>query len=119
MAIIESGESLKTAHDFVEEVYALVGVDFPVNEINVSNGKVIKFVADTEWKTGGTTTVETGEFVKIQVESEDLDEEGNPIIVEVDSDIPEYDYVEEYEHHELTPEQLEILNTWVSENVEA
>lgn len=119
MAIIEAGTGIKTAQDYVDEIYSLVGEVFTIKEIVVLDGKIVKFVADTEWKTGGTNPVETGEFVKIQVETEDLDEEGNPIIVEVDSDVPELDYVEDYEYHELTPEQLEILNTWVSENVEA
>lgn len=118
MAIIEAGTGIKTAQDYVDEIYSLVGEVFTIKEIVVLDGKIVKFTADTEWKTGGTTTVETGEFVKIQVESEDLDEEGNPIIVEVDSDIPEYDYVEDYEQHELTPEQIVILNTWIAQNIE-
>lgn len=118
MATLEFGTPTKTADEYIVEIQDIVGDNCPVT-IEVLNGVLKQVSVETEWKTGGTNPVETGEFVKIQVETEDLDEEGNPIIVEVDSDVPELDYVEDYEYHELTPEQLEILNTWVSENVEA
>jgi hypothetical protein len=118
MATLDFGVVSKTSEDYIKQIQEVLGVECPIS-VSVINGVLKHVSVETEWKTGGTNPVETGEFVKIQVETEDLDEEGNPIIVEVDSDVPELDYVEDYEYHELTPEQLEILNTWVSENVEA
>lgn len=114
---ISLGDGTKTDQDFVNEIYELVGRKFDMSII-VKDGKVIYFSYQTSWKTGGTTPVETGEFVKIPVETEDVDEEGNSIIIEIETDTPVYDYVEDYTEEELTPAEISTINTWAEQNVE-
>lgn len=111
------GQTPKTIMDFEQELNELVSKPFSKNLL-VINGKLIQFSYETTYKTGGTTPVETGEFVKIPVETEDVDEEGNSIIIEIETDTPVYDYVEDYTEEELTPAEISTINTWAEQNVE-
>lgn len=111
------GQALKTSVEYEKELNELVERGFP-KTITVVSGKLVQFSYETSWKSGTTTPVETGEFVKMQVETADVDENGNPVIVEIETDTPIYDYVEDYTKEELTQEEIETINAWAQQNVE-
>ena len=111
------GQALKTTAEYEKELNEIVEKEFP-KTLTVVAGKLVQFSYETSWKSGTTTPVETGEFVKMQVETADVDEEGNSIIIEIETDTPIYDYVEDYTEEELTQAEINAINTWASENIE-
>lgn len=118
MATLKFGTPTKTANDYIAEIQDVVGNNCPIT-VEVIDGVLKNVIIDTQWKEGGTTAVETGEFVKMKVETADVDEEGNPVIVEIETDTPIYDYVEDYTEEELTQAEINAINTWAEQNVEA
>ncbi len=109
------GQPLKSNKDYENELNNLTGRAFPKTLI-VVDGRLIQFSYETSWKSGSTRPVQTGQFAKMKVESEDKD--GNSVIVEIETDTPIYDYVEDYTKEELTQEEIETINAWAQQNVE-
>lgn len=111
---MEFGSLQKTDNDFISEIKELVGRDFPMT-ISVVNGKLIYFSYNTEIKIGGTTPIEVEE--DYQVPTGELDENELPIYDTFKNTIVT-GYEEDYSVEHLTPEQIEIINTWAEQNVE-
>lgn len=88
---------MKTFEQLNEEAYAIVGERFPLH-IEQVGGKTTKITYESEWKSGTTTPVDTGE----------VNDNGDII----------YDYKEDYKQMKLTKEQISALDKWISENVE-
>ena len=109
------GQALKTTAEYEKELTEIVEKEFP-KTLTVVAGKLVQFSYETSWKSGSTRPVQTGQFAKMKVESEDKD--GNSVIVEIETDTPIYDYVEDYTKEELTQEEIETINAWAQQNVE-
>lgn len=103
MATKQFGEKMKTASDYIAELYELAGVEFPV-QMQVSLGKLINIEYQTEWKTGTTTPVEKTRKVKDP-------ETGKPISE------PFIDYVPDYTERKLTDKQIKAIDTWIEQQL--
>lgn len=100
MATFDFGtKELKTVDSVTEELYELMGFKFPVSS-TVSNGEVVAFSFETEWKVGGT----------VPVEEEVTDEEGVTRTVVTG-------YAEDYKTYKMNDEHIAKLKKWASENV--
>lgn len=96
MAVKEFGASPEPPKNYIDEVYKLMGFEFPI-EIESKDGVVFRIRYETEWKEGGTTPFETGKFYP----------DGNPIL----------DYKESYKDRKLTAAQIKKLDAWIKEQI--
>ncbi len=95
MAIKTFGKELKTNQDFVDEVYALAGANFPLT-ISVANGQLLSVTYETEWQEGTTTPVEKPD-----------PETGEPTI----------EYKGDYKKQKLSAAQIKKIDAWVKDNI--
>ena len=95
MATKTFGTPVKTAEEYLQELYKLAGVEFPI-EITLSNGKIVAASYETTWKDGGTTPVEK------------LDKKTNETTIE---------YEEHYTNKKLTAAQIKKVDAWLKENI--
>lgn len=86
-------ETVKRPH---EELYELVGVEFPLSLTIDKSGSIIGASYDTTWKTGTTTPTE--KYDRKTKETETV-------------------YEEDYEDHKLTAAQIKAIDGWLKENV--
>mgnify|MGYP001396367678 CR=1 FL=1 len=96
MATKTFGKEPETERNYVAELHKLVGAKFPVS-VTTEFGKLVNVVYETEWKEGNTTPVETDE----------LDENDNPII----------DYKENYTKRKLTAAQIKKVDAYIKKNI--
>lgn len=94
MSTLEFGSKSKSSDDYAQEIYDAVGVVFPLTVI-VEQGVLKQVIAETTWKTGGTT----------------------PIEEEIDGEIVVTGYEQNYENKTLTQAQIAKLNTYMQENI--
>lgn len=88
----------KTSKEFINEIYEIVGDNFPV-KITVIAGQVTYFTFDSTWKEGTTTPRET------RVEQPD----GTYKTV--------IEYEEDYTEKQLTAEQIAQIEQWATANI--
>lgn len=96
MATKTFGKLPKSNRDYIEELYSLVGVKFPLS-ITSSNGKLLTASYETAWTSGGTVPVES------------TDSDGNTVT----------DYEENYTKEKLTAAQIKKIDAYLEENIEA
>jgi hypothetical protein len=96
MATKTFGITPLTADDVIAQLYQAIGENFPIS-VTVMDGRVTNFSFETEWKEGTTK----------QVETDELDENDNPII----------EYEEHYVEKALTDQQIATLEQWAAKHV--
>lgn len=94
MATKTFGKLPKSNRDYIEELYSLVGVKFPLS-ITSSNGKLLTASYETAWTSGGTVPVES------------TDSDGNTVT----------DYVQNYSAKKLTPAQIKKIDDYITANL--
>lgn len=143
MSVIEAGKQIKTADDYIAEIYEAIGAEgMPIKMQVTSDGKLLNISVETEWKAGQTIPVEEEVEVERVIlvddmrdeeqETEIVDENGDTVkgtrIVKapyqreetiIEKEIRVVDYKEEYTQKELTKAQIKKINEWIAENVGA
>lgn len=93
-------EKVKTPQDYIAELVALVGANFPLAiETSTIDGSLTNITFESTWKEGGTKPIE----------EEYIDENGEKKY--------RLAYVGEYEEKHLTAEQIAKLEQWAAQNL--
>lgn len=87
----------KSPEELIDELYGIIGEQFPYSLKVTSEGGVTSFEYETEWVEGGTVAVEK------------QDEQGNTFI----------DYEENYTTKKLTAAQIKLIDKWANDNIES
>lgn len=96
MATLEFGNSnnIKTADDYANEIYALIGEQFPLTLV-VTDGNLKQVKCETSWKEGGSISIES------------TNDDGELVV----------DYEDDYEEKSLSQAKINKLNTYMQENI--